>query len=508
MWHLGNRIEKRHNTHMKYILSLLVGLSISTFADSVSAQSKQPNIVLIMADDIGQGDIGFYHTDYTGKKPVIPTPNIDKLAREGMIFTDAHSPSSLCAPTRFSMMTGNYAFRNEQANWGAWGSKKYQRFDDAYTTIGRIAQQGGYTTAFFGKWGMEGLMEGYPKEYSGFEQTTLGPEYYGFNYSYWMPDGIQFHPYLHYENSQWVKLKPDSKIVKVSFELTKYPESWRERDREGPGDSNWDPTIVGPILAEKAVGFIDRQKNTNKPFFIYYCSQAVHEPHNPPAKLGETTIAGKTPSAHGDMIWELDVQVGELVKALKKNGMFENTLFVFTSDNGGLKGSEFDHTPGHDTSNGWTGNKSLIWEGGHRVPFIAVWPGHIAPGSKSQVSIVGHDMVATVAALAQVPTEGLNLQDSKNLLPTLTMSNDQPVHDYLIHRASKGKDFYYAIRMGDWKLIAQTKGKDKWETLYPTGLYNLKQNRQETEKTNLMGKAGNTQRVDDMMKKLKEILSR
>jgi len=483
---------------------LLVGLFCCMML-TTSAQQK-PNIVLIMADDIGQGDIGVYHTLRTGDKPVIPTPNIDKLASAGMVFTDAHSPASLCAPTRFSMMTGNYAFRNKKAPWGAWGELKYSEMDTAFTTIGRIAKQGGYTTAFFGKWGMDGLMSSLPSDYSGFEHTDLGPEYYGFDYSYWMPDGIQYHPYMHFENSHWVKLKPDSKITEVTFEQSKYLPEWGTRHREGPGDSNWDPAIAGPVLAEKAVSFINRQKKSDKPFFIYYCSQAVHEPHTPPAKLGKTKIAGKTEFAHGDMIWELDVQVGEIVKALKKNGVYENTLIVITSDNGGLEGEPYDQTPGHDASNGWTGKKGDICEGGHRVPFIANWPGKIKSGNQSDVPIIGLDMVATLASIANVSIEKQNILDSRSLLGIFENNEAILIHPYLIHRSTIENRFFYCIRVGDWKLVAETKGKDKWSTMYPIGLYNLKQNREETDKTNLMDKTEQKERVDQMFNQLKEVI--
>jgi arylsulfatase A-like enzyme len=467
--------------------------------------NKKPNIVLIMADDIGLGDIGFYHKKRTGKKPVIPTPNIDKLAKKGMYFTDAHSPASLCAPTRFSMMTGNYSFRNKKAPWGAWHPEVDSGIMPEFTTIGHIAKQGGYTTAFFGKWGLGGVWKGYPKDYSHYEKTEISPADYGFEYSYQLPDGIQYHPYIYYENGNWVKLKSDSKLVHIAFEQTKYDKEWETRHRDGVGDSNWDPALAGPKLANKAEVYINNQKNRTKPFFLYYCSQAVHEPHTPPMKLGKTKIAGTTPSRHGDMIKELDAQVGKIIKALKKNGLYDNTLIVITSDNGGLKGEPYDQTPGHDASNGWMGQKADIYEGGHRVPFIAVWPGRIHKNSQSDVTIVGHDMVATLAAISNVPLDKSKVLDAVNLLPVFTKNETKVLHPYLVHQAASNKKPRYALREGDWKLILKTDKLDKWNTLVPIALYNLKNNKEEIDTYNLLNHHHQKERVKNMISRFKEV---
>ena len=299
---------------------------------SATAQTK-PNIILIMADDIGLGDIGFYHQQRTGEKSIVPTPNIDKLIRKGMRFSDAHSPASLCAPTRFSMLTGNFSYRN-YLPWGVWSPIRGTGIDPDFTTIARIAKKGGYRTGFFGKWGLGGLWEAWPEDYSIIEG---GAQKLGFDYSLLLPQGIQSKPYAFYENGKWMKLHKDSELVHIPFEQTQYEEDNRNRNRDGIGDSYWNPALAGPILANKAVEYIHEQAASNTPFFLYYCSQAVHIPHTPTDELNRTQIAGSTLGKHGDMIVELDAQVGLLIKALKKTGQYKNTLFVFTSDNGGLE---------------------------------------------------------------------------------------------------------------------------------------------------------------------------
>ncbi|WP_068473598.1 sulfatase family protein [Saccharicrinis aurantiacus] len=495
--------------------TIIIGATLSLFfVLPGSSQNKtkrseplaKPNIVLIMADDIGQGDIGAYHKLRTGQESAIPTPNIDKLANEGMIFTDAHSPASLCAPTRFSMMTGNYAFRNPKGVWGVWGESNDSGVDPNFTTIARIAKNGGYQTSFFGKWGLGGNWNREPKEYSGYEKADMGPDYFGFDYSFWTPDGIQHHPYMYFENSDWVKIKPDSKIVHIEFEQTQYLPEWGDRKMDGPGDSNWNPAMAGPKLVEKAVDYINTLEKTEKPFFLYYCSQAVHEPHTPPATLGKTKIKGKTDYAHGDMIWELDVQVGEIIKALKKNGLYENTLLVFTSDNGGLKGAAYDHTPRHDASNGWVAAKGFIEEGGHRVPFIARWPGKVKANSRSDVIIEGHDMVASLASIADVTLDGLNVRDSKSLLPILIDGDKKEIHPYIIHRSAANRKFRYAIRKGDWKLVMKTDKRDQWETLESMALYNLKEWKEESDAYNQIQLKKNKKRVEELESLLKNEL--
>lgn len=462
-------------------------LLVFIFTNTTNAQNK-PNIVLIMADDIGLGDIGYYHTQRTGNKPVVPTPNIDKLIDTGMRFSDAHSPASLCAPTRFSMMTGNYSYRNEKGPWGVWGPDRDAGIEPNFSTIGRIAKKGGYNTSFFGKWGLGGDWDSKPKDISGYEKIKKGASYYGFDYSVALPEGIQNVPYAFYKNGKFMPIKEDSKLSKIPFEQLKYFDEKKRKPGGSIADSNWDPSLAGPILAENAVSYIHKQKKSKKPFFLYYCSQAVHVPHTPSIKLDGEKIAGETGENHGDMIKELDVQVGMIVSALKKNKMYENTLIIFTSDNGGLPNSKYSPSlekAGHDSSGGLNGYKGSIYEGGHKIPFVAVWSGHIKPNTQSDVPMIGHDVVPTVAEIIKVSLEKTKVLDASSLVPILTESSKEPIHEFMMYQSQKGKGGYYAIRQDEWKLIMSVKKRDLFDDLKVVGLYNLTENPLEKTSENL-----------------------
>ena len=455
---------------------------------------KLPNVVVIMADDIGLGDINFYHKQRTGNNGVVPTPNLDELAQSGMRFSDAHSPASLCAPTRFSMLTGNYSYRNQRP-YGVWSPNADALIDsNNFTTIAHVAKKGGYTTAFFGKWGMGGSWK--PKTKVNWEKENAGALTYGFDYAVELPEGIQNKPYAFYENQVWMKLKEDSVLKELDANQSGYSTSKKHKKRGGIGDSNWDPKQAGPILVGKAVDYIKNQAKTKKPFYMYYCSQAVHIPHEPPAEFNGKKIKGATPGKHGDMIYELDIQVGLIVKTLKNAGLYDNTLLVFTSDNGGLSFDKDMKAAGHETSNGLNGSKGSIYEGGHRVPFFAVWPGKIKQNMVSNVPIVGQDMVATIAALSNQKLDKTKVFDSANLLPVFTGKTNKSVHKYLMHQSKGGPT--YAIRDGKWKLIIKGEKPGVLENLKPIALFNLDENVVEDEKGNLINNPRYTERITQM----------
>ncbi|MGJ8744009.1 sulfatase-like hydrolase/transferase [Polaribacter sp.] len=247
---------------------------------------------------------------------------------------------------------------------------------------------------------------------------------------------------------------------------------------------------------------------------MYYCSQAVHIPHTPPVSFNNQKVKGSTPGYHEDMIYELDLQVGMIVEALKKSGAYENTLFIFTSDNGGLGFDKGMIKAGHDASNGMEGKKGSIFEGGHRVPFFASWPGKITPNTESNEPIIGHDIVATVAALSNQELDKTKVFDSANLLPYFLGKSDGKAHQYLMHQSAGGPT--YAIRDGDFKLIMNlgSKGKTSKEVkskgvilskLTPTHLFNLKDNLNEDESKNLLDNPKCKTRVVTMLAKFKEL---
>ena len=486
---------------------------VFVFTISFQAQDKKPNIVVIMADDIGMGDIGYYSQIRTGKTPVVRTPNLDKIAKEAMRFSDAHSPAPLCAPTRFSMLTGNYTYRNKRS-FGVWTPDADALIDsNNFTTVARIAKKGGYTTSFFGKWGLGGSWVKEKGTKVDFSEENAGALTYGFDYALELPEGLQNKPYAFYENQKWMKLKPNSVLKELDAVQTGYAYAKKHKTRGGIGDSNWNPADVGFILADKAVKYIERQKS-DIPFYMYYCSQAVHIPHTPPKTFNGQKIAGSTPGYHGDMIHELDLQVGMIVEALKKSGAYENTLFIFTSDNGGLGFDKGMIKAGHDASNGMEGKKGSIFEGGHRVPFFAIWPGKIKPNTASNEPIIAHDIVATIAALSGQKLDETKVFDSANLLPYFLKTSTKKAHKYLMHQSAGGPT--YAIRDGDFKLIMNlgSKGKTSKEVkskgvilskLTPTHLFNLKDNLNEDKSKNLLDNPKYKSRVVTMLAKFKEL---
>jgi arylsulfatase A-like enzyme len=470
------------------ILALTGAIATATYADA-----EQPNIVVVFADDLGPGDINVYHKERTGKASPIPTPNMDTLVASGMRFDDAHAPNSLCAPSRFSMLTGNYSWRN-YLPFGCWVPFVRSGIDGKFATSARIAKAGGYATAFFGKWGCGGELktaDGQTVTYKNkteadYSRIYKAANHHGFDYAYELPSGIQGTPLAYYENGRWDKLDPDSKLISVGPKQNGYSVSRKHRDQSFMGDSNWDPTIAGPRLAAKAVGYVRKQAKgkPDQPFFIYYCSQAVHIPHTPTAELDGVKIAGTTPGVHGDMVKELDTQVGLLIKALKETGAWQNTLFILTSDNGGLRPDDKAAAAGHDPTHGLRGAKGSIWEGGDRVPFIAVWPGKIKPGTISRAPIVGHDIVATLAHLAGQPIDRTKIKDSLDLVPLLTGGPATEAHKVLMHQSQVGPS--YAIRQAHLKLIMRAQTKKNLKGLKPVALFNLKDNPQEDEGQNLI----------------------
>ncbi|MBT3376994.1 MAG: arylsulfatase [Lentisphaerae bacterium] len=477
-------------------MSGIKSLRLLVLAGTVSAgvyAADKPNVVVIFADDLGPGDINVYHGERTGQASPIPTPNMDKLTETGMRFDDARAPNSLCAPSRFSMLTGNYSWRDYQP-FGCWTPFARTGIDGKFTTSARIAKAGGYATAFFGKWGCGGRLKTTDgqtanrnnRAQADWRQIYEAANHHGFDYAYELPSGIQGTPLVYYENGRWDKLNPDSKLVSVGPKQNGYAVSRKLRDKSFMGDSNWDPTIAGPRLAAKAVAYVRKQakEKPNQPFFIYYCSQAVHIPHTPTEELDGVKIAGTTPGVHGDMVKELDTQVGLIIKALKETERWQNTLFILTSDNGGLRPDKKAGEAGHDPSHGLRGSKGAIYEGGDRVPFIAVWPGKIKPGTISREPVVAHDIVATLAHLAGQPVDRTKVKDSLNLIPLLTGKEPVERHKVLMHQSQNGPR--YAIRKGDLKLIMKAQSKKNLKGLKPLELFNLKENPTEDPEQNLL----------------------
>ena len=477
---------------------------ISSCSIKTVSEDKLPNVVFILADDIGQGDIGFYHRERTGQAEIISTPNLDALISSGMRFNDAHTVSALCSPTRYSVMTGNYTFRCYRP-WGVWSACAKSGIGEGQLTVGQVMKNAGYKTAFFGKWhlgsdwNIKGSDEVYRGTGTGDETTDFtkivdgSPNHLGFDYSFMLPSGIQNNPFAYYENAQWWPLGEDSKFIINPL----LHGGFYERKHPRFADSNWITSEAGRLLTQKTLDFIDIQQKEHpeQPFFIYYCSQAVHVPHEPPASFFDETVAGTTLSAHGDMIKELDLQVGAIVKGLKEKGLYENTLVIFSSDNGGLNIQDTEAT-GHDSSNGYRGSKTWIYEGGHRVPFIASWPNRIKSDQSIDEPVMVHDLAATLYAITGQSMPEDQAMDSFNLLPLLLQENNAQGRSVIYSQGSGGRG-KLAIRKGNWKLIIQG-DRDNADIRIPVELYDLGDNVYENADQNLIDDPAQKDKVEEL----------
>ena len=475
----------------------------------------KPNVVVILADDLGLGDVGRHHSERTGNAPLAPTPAIDALWNEGMWFTDAHSPAALCAPSRYSVMTGNYNFRSYRPG-GVWGTFDLSALSESDTTLGTVAQAGGYTTGFVGKWHMGGDFyktgtsiitrqiddESTPEQVDMSVWVGKGPQNLGFNYDFTVACGVQGPTYLAHENGAWYPWDTGSTLIyydNPEFVSDKGP---------GIGDSNWNSRELNMLLADKAVNFITSSAAGEAPFMLYYCSPAVHIPHTPPSSIDGDPIAGTTPSDHLDMNRVLDLEVKKIVDALKAAGVYDNTLIIFTSDNGGLGISDVQ---GHRSSGGFKGSKNSPFEGGHRVPFIAVWPSVIPANTTIDSMVNGSDILATIAEVMGSSFPADQALDSHSLFPIfLGDTNYEPRTEMMQQAgaASGGNPHQVMFRDGPWKLIIEsTTGHNNMVKANTNSwkLFNLQDNPNETESSNFINDPAYASRVTTMYDRYWEI---
>ena len=459
---------------------LLFFLLITT---SLIASQQKPNIVLIFADDFGPGDVGRQHQERTGKSALAPTPTLDALANSGLWFTDAHSPTALCSPSRYAVMTGNYNYRS-YAPWGVWGTFRPTAIKPEDATLGTVTKSAGYTTGFIGKWHLGG--DFYKKNstelYRGNDRSDTplnvdmtkwianGPQDFGFDYDYTLPTGVQGPIYLAFENGQWAPLDVNSRLIHYDKNSAKDPLFISDKG-PGTGDSEWDCYKINEILAKKAETFIKKSAKSPNPFFLYYCTPAVHLPHTPVKRLEGRKIRGTTPSYHTDMVRVVDWEVKKIVEALKESGSYENTLIIVTSDNGGLADPEAAKE-GHLSNGGVRGTKNHPWEGGHLVPLIVSWPGIIQPYSRSDVLINGTDILATLAELVGTDLNEEQAKDSHSFYPLLMGDHDfKPRHEMMQQAGSKCELMF---RQGNWKLLMQS--NFEISKIEPFALFNLSDN--------------------------------
>ncbi len=430
-------------------LPRLFTLLLAAALPLAAAEPTRPNLVFLMADDLGWGDFQCYNPH--GK---IPSPNIDRLAREGMRFTDAHTPAALCAPTRYAVATGNYTWRGRMPG-GTWGYSQTPQFLPGQKTVGHLLQAAGYRTGLFGKLHFGGEWERRADGAIDFTRPMkTGPREWGFTYSCVLLGGHQAPPYCFFE---------DNRVLGDATQVTQLPAGPRNGGVvpvAGPGLPDWDSRAVGETLVRKAVAFIDQDRS--KPFYLHLSTDGAHSPYTPPDRLLGTPVKGVTGiSAKADMVREFDVVVGKIVEALEQRGLLESTLIVVTSDNGGIP-TEQDRAAGHDAVGGLRGSKSQIWEGGHRVPFVVHWKGRVPAGTVRHQVIGTHDVVPTFVELAGGSRDPAQMLDSVSLAPVLLgrRGDDQPVRQTLLIQSSPGRDAF-TERENDPILVAKATKKGK-----------------------------------------------
>lgn len=500
---------------MNAMKRVLFVLSIAALMVVGASAQMRPNVVLIYADDIGYGDVSCY----SATAP--PTPHIDRLAREGLRFTDGHAPSATCTPSRYAMLTGEYAWRKEGT--GVLPGNAALIIEPGRATMATVFQQAGYATAVVGKWHLGLGPQGGPDWNS---EIKPGPADIGFAYSYIMAATGDRVPTVYVENHRVVGLDPADPI-KVSYDGKigdwptgkENPELLKMRPSHGHDQTIvngvsrigymtggkaalWKDEDMADVFTGQAVSFIERQKD--KPFFLYF---ALHDPHVP--RVPHPRFAGKSGMGpRGDAIVQADWSVGEILNTLDRLKLANNTLVIFTSDNGpvvndGYQDDAVEKLGRHKPAGPYRGGKYSNFEGGTRVPLIARWAGNIRPGA-SPALISQVDFPATFAALTQQLWKPSGAGDGQNILPALLGKTRTGRTDVVEHAGA------LALRSGQWKYISPGKGaKVSKNTNTELGndpspqLYNLTNDPGETR--NLA--AQHAGRVKQMAARLEKIVS-
>lgn len=417
-----------------------------------------PNIVYILADDLGYGDVQCLNPE-RGK---IPTPNMDRVAAEGMTFTDAHTTSSVCTPTRYSIMTGRYNWRSklQRSVLNGYGEPL---IPPTRMTVPSFLRENGYTTAMIGKWhlglgiatadGKKASPKGGLREKKGkgaFPPAELsninwkgtiegGPVDLGFDSWFGIPASLDFPPYVWIRDRNWVGEGTHAKAF----------------HRDGPASAEFEAIDVLDKLTAETVTFIT-EYDSKKPFFIYVPLPSPHTPIVPTPKWQGKSGLGK----YGDFVMQTDDVVGQVVKALEAKGISDNTLLIVTSDNGCSKAADFKQLEGHGhfASAQYRGSKADIWDGGHRVPFLVKWPKGITAGTVSDTLTCQVDLLATCAELLGKELPENAGEDSESILPLFKGAKPEFSRKGIIHHSVTG---HFAYRQGNWKLLL-AKGSGGW----------------------------------------------
>jgi len=427
-------------------------LVLGAEAEQAKSTSSKPNIVIVLTDDLGYGDVSFLNAESKVK-----TPHMDALAEAGVWATDAHSPSTVCSPSRYAMLTGRYSWRRKIGRLNPW---KESAIDQDRVTLPKILNNKGYFTACVGKWhlGFDWPWKGGkkpPKSVIGGGTSTAtcdmfdwskpikgGPLGAGFDY-YFGDDVPNMPPYAFIENDRLTCDPVDVDGRKFRKQLV-MPGGYIHG--VGPGEKGWQLDKVMPAITAKAVETIKQQSKKPDPFFLLFATTSPHSPIVPKEKFKQSSEAGP----YGDFIVQTDDSVGQIVAALKAAGVYENTLLVVSSDNGPAPFMrDLIQKHQHNPSGSLRGLKRDLLEGGHRVPFIVTWPKGGIDGGRRIDSIVSQtDLFATIAKIVGAPLEEGDAEDSVDILPTLL--RDEPVRKEMVLHAANGK---LGLRQGDWAYL-------------------------------------------------------
>jgi arylsulfatase A-like enzyme len=434
---------------------ILLLMLLAVFAPgSAPAAEGRPNIVVILADDLGYGDVGCYGATK------VRTPRIDQMAREGMRFTQGHSPASVCSPSRYNLMTGRYCWRTWAGHGTVWANDPLL-IEDGRTTLASLLKGAGYATGCVGKWHLGFGRPGTPgwddllgPDFNG--ELRPGPLDVGFDRFFGMP-AVGQHPNIYIEGRRVVGLDARDPIRFINDPRPSYQVDYLRRPRTAPTNLQMASGKGAELvfedcalrLTEEAVGFI--RANHSVPFFLYFAPRNIHSPLRPNARFKGTSAIG----VYGDFIHELDWSVGTVLDALDRFEVAGNTLVIFSSDNGGVAPQRHETVPaevaGHRINGPLRGQKTEVYEGGHRVPFIVRWPGRVKPGVTSGALVANTDLLATCAEIVAGTLPDHAGEDSYSFLSTLLgESTGAAPRTELVTDSMMG---LFAIQQGPWKLI-------------------------------------------------------
>lgn len=435
-----------------------------------SSSENQPNVVVILADDLGYTDVGTFGAE------LIDTPHIDKLAQDGMKFTSAYTPCSVCSPTRYGLLTGRYYWRSKQHP----PTKVIQpgqglAIEKGRETLATLFKKKGYSTAVVGKWHLGfGAFNNFDQQYDWTANKPIGPGplQVGFDYYFGMVANVGNQPKFFIENNDFYGRRPGDKVISKRVNANPAGNGQGQFMVQRETVQPWDPSViweddeVAQVITDKAVEYIENSSGSGKPpFFLYFAHNIPHGPITPAGKYKESSDCGP----YGDFIQELDTQVGEILAAVEQTRQHRETIVIFTSDNGGVAvGPESDDPPsgpagtardmGHLQCGHMRGGKWSIYEGGFRVPFIVNWPGHVDAGQVSDKLISLQDLFATMADLLNVEYGRDNGEDSFSFWPQIIEGPEAPAaRDHVIVQSPLG---VRAIVRDGWKYMRPWQAPD------------------------------------------------